>query len=53
MIFVNADCQRIVDLRQRFSREFDVDNVAEDLNDFTYGSHVFLTFLYVCDLLWF
>ena len=39
VIFVHANRQRVVDLRQRFGRELDVDDVAEHLDDFTGGSH--------------
>ena len=44
-VFVDANRQRVVDLRQRLGREFDVHDVAEHLDDFTGGSHDFYPFL--------
>ena len=36
----DANGQRGVDRRQRLRREFDVDDVSENLNDFTGGCHL-------------
>jgi hypothetical protein len=38
-IFVHANGQRVVDVRQRFGVELDVDDVSQDLDYFAGGGH--------------